>query len=69
MRRHPTSRPSSKTALFFAQIRLLDFYQTICARVRIRTAIKQSLMWFYNHHFVKGSTVLRLFDKYQLWNA
>jgi hypothetical protein len=53
-----------KLAIFFAQNRMFDIYQAIFA-----PAIKRSLMWLYNHELIKGATVLRLFDRFQLWNA
>lgn len=71
MKRQSASGSSSRMALFFAKNRVFDKYQAICARVTgtARTVIKQFLMLLYNHQLINGSTVLRLFDRFELWNA
>jgi hypothetical protein len=35
----------------------------------MRTLIKQLVMFAFNHGFISGATVLRLFAKFDLWSA
>lgn len=35
----------------------------------MKTVLKQSIMWLYNHGHMSGATVQRLFEKYGLQAA
>jgi hypothetical protein len=37
--------------------------------ISIRSTIKRTVMRGYNHGFIDGKTVLRLFARFDLWSA
>lgn len=35
----------------------------------MKSLLKRVVMWAHNHGLVSGSTVLRIFSRFDLWNA